>query len=90
MDAVVLEDERGSILRNPTRLTPRRDGSGVKPLQHKRSGARKGILGSGRFETATEASVIDPSHCGHGADGDAEGAIRLNSELRAVELEVLP
>ena len=47
MDAVVLEDERGSILRNPTSLTPRRYVSGVKPLRQKGSRAWKGILVSG-------------------------------------------
>ena len=45
MDAVVLEDKRDSILRNPTSLTPRRDGRRGKPLQHKRSCTWKGILG---------------------------------------------
>ena len=44
MDAVVLEDERGSILRNPTSLTPRDLRRGVKPLRQKGSCAWKGIL----------------------------------------------
>ena len=46
-DAVVREDERNCILGNPTSLTPCGYGSGVKPLCHKGSRTRKGILGSG-------------------------------------------
>ena len=44
MDAVVLEDERGSIVGNPTSPTPRRYVIGAKPLRQKGSGARKGIF----------------------------------------------
>ena len=47
MDAVVLEDERGSILRNPTSLTPTAYVPGAKPLRQKGCGAWKGILVSG-------------------------------------------
>ena len=81
MDAVVLEDERGSILRDPTSLTPTIYVSGVKPLRQQGSGAWKGVLVSGRFETAGKPSVIHPSHCGHGTDGDAKAAVWLDFEL---------
>ena len=47
MDAVVLEDERDGILRNPTSLTPAIYVNGVKPLREKGSGAWKGILVNG-------------------------------------------
>ena len=81
MDAVVLEDERGSILRDPTSLTPTIYVSGVKPLRQKGSCAWKGVLVSGRFETTGKPSVIHPSHCGHGTDGDAKTAVWLDFEL---------
>ena len=44
IDAVVLEDEWGGILRNPTSLTPPIYVLGAKPFCHKGSGAWKGIL----------------------------------------------
>ena len=44
IDAVVIEDERGSLLWNPTSLTPAFHVYGVKPLRQRGSRAWEGIL----------------------------------------------
>jgi len=46
---------------DPTSLAPRRHVSGVKPLRHRGSGAWKGILVSGCFETSSSQSAV-PRH----------------------------
>jgi len=85
----MLEDIGGGILWNPTGFPPCRDVLGAKPLRYKGSGAWKGILVLGRFETAGQSALVNPRHRGHAADRDLESAIGLQSELSRVPQAVL-